>query len=262
MTNRVRPSTGHNEGEELTVEKAKRQTQFQRLTTPRAAAFAGILFSLLFSVSVILLRTALPQGAVAGNAWAHGGSTRINLALRLIPFAGIAFLWFIGVIRDRLGDYEDRFFSTVFFGSGLLFLAMVFVSAGVAAATLASGELTKTENSQVIYLRPCHHAPGEQRLRHKDGRRFYDLVGYYLVAHRADATLAGSGFVPCGLDASGGHKPQFVVGAALPGVDLRRERPGARTQPTSCRERNDPLTTLGMPASLLFKVRGAGVTSG
>ena len=152
MTNRVRPPTGHDEGEELTVEKAKRQTQFQRLTTPRAAAFAGILFSLLFSVSVILLRTALPQGVVAGNAWAHGGSARINLALRLIPFAGIAFLWFIGVIRDRLGDYEDRFFSTVFFGSGLLFLAMVFVSAGVAAATLASGELTKTENSQVIYF--------------------------------------------------------------------------------------------------------------
>ena len=35
MTNRVRPPTGHDEGEELTVEKAKRQTQFQRLTTPR-----------------------------------------------------------------------------------------------------------------------------------------------------------------------------------------------------------------------------------
>ncbi len=152
MTNRVRPPTGNDEGTEPTVEKGKRQPQFKGLTTPRAAAIAGILFSLLFSVSVILLRTALPQGAVAGSAWAHHGSARINLALRLIPFSGIAFLWFIGVIRDRLGDYEDRFFSTVFFGSGLLFLAMVFVSAGVAAATLASGELTKTENSQVIYF--------------------------------------------------------------------------------------------------------------
>jgi hypothetical protein len=30
-----------------------------------------------------------------------------------VPFAGIAFLWFIGVLRDRLGEFEDRFFATV-----------------------------------------------------------------------------------------------------------------------------------------------------
>jgi hypothetical protein len=141
---------GKDRGAGSTLQNAKVQTQFQRLTTPRAAAVAGILFSALFSTSVVLLRTALPK-AVASSAWAHG-SGRINIALRLIPFAGIAFLWFIGVIRDRLGDYEDRFFSTVFFGSGLLFLAMVFVSSGVAAATLASGELTKSESSQVLYF--------------------------------------------------------------------------------------------------------------
>ena len=34
MTNRLRPSTGHDEGEELTVEMAKRRTHFQQLTTP------------------------------------------------------------------------------------------------------------------------------------------------------------------------------------------------------------------------------------
>jgi hypothetical protein len=133
------------------VGNVKFHTQFQRLTTPRSAAVAGILFSALFSLSLVLLRTALPQ-TVTGAAWAHVGSGRIDTALRLVPFAGIAFLWFIGVIRDRLGDYEDRFFATVFFGSGLLFLAMVFVSSGVAAATLASGELTKNPSSQVIYF--------------------------------------------------------------------------------------------------------------
>ncbi len=152
MTTSVPRRAGQDETEEPKVKEIGVQTQFQRLTTPRAAAVAGILFTLLFSVSVILLRSALPHGAVAGTAWAHKGSGRISLALRLIPFAGIAFLWFIGVIRDRLGDYEDRFFSTVFFGSGLLFLAMVFVSSGVAAATLASGELAKTDASQVIYF--------------------------------------------------------------------------------------------------------------
>ena len=53
----------------------------------------------------------------------------IRLSLHVVPFAGIAFLWFIGVVREQLGDIEDRLFSTVFLGSGLLFLAMLFVGA-------------------------------------------------------------------------------------------------------------------------------------
>jgi hypothetical protein len=57
-----------------------------------------------------------------------------------MPFAGIAFLWFIGVIRDRLGENEDRFFATVFLGSGLLFVAMLFV-AGAVAGGLASASV-------------------------------------------------------------------------------------------------------------------------
>jgi hypothetical protein len=55
-----------------------------------------------------------------------------------VPFAGIAFLWFIGVVRDRLGAHEDRFFATVFFGSGILFLAMFFAAAAVAGATIVA----------------------------------------------------------------------------------------------------------------------------
>jgi hypothetical protein len=35
----------------------------------------------------------------------------VAVALNLVPFAGIAFLWFIGVIRDRIGEREDRFFG-------------------------------------------------------------------------------------------------------------------------------------------------------
>ena len=51
----------------------------------------------------------------------------------IMPFAGIAFLWFIGVVRDGFGRFEDKFFSTVFVGAGLTFLAMMFVAAGVGA---------------------------------------------------------------------------------------------------------------------------------
>jgi hypothetical protein len=108
-----------------------------RLTTPRAAAVAGILFSLLYLVVIILLRTAVPEKPQDMGDWLTTGWRTVNLALNLLPFAGIAFLWFIGVVRDRLGQNEDRFFATVFFGSGLLFLAMLFASAALAGGILA-----------------------------------------------------------------------------------------------------------------------------
>jgi len=70
-------------------------------------------------------------------SWAEDAGGRVRVALSLMPFAGISFLWFIGVVRDQLGALEDRFFASVFLGSGLLFLAMVFVSMAVAGALLA-----------------------------------------------------------------------------------------------------------------------------
>ena len=108
-----------------------------RLTTPRAAAVAGILFSLLYLVVIVLLRSSVPEDPQDMGDWLTTGWRTVNLALNLLPFAGIAFLWFIGVVRDRLGQSEDRFFATVFFGSGLLFLAMLFASAALAGGILA-----------------------------------------------------------------------------------------------------------------------------
>lgn len=109
-----------------------------RLTTPRAAAIAGILFSLLLIISIMLIRISIPANPQEGGDWLSGNWRTVNLALNLLPFAGIAFLWFIGVVRDRLGQYEDRFFATVFLGSGLLFLAMLFASAAVAGGIVST----------------------------------------------------------------------------------------------------------------------------
>jgi hypothetical protein len=122
----------------------------RRLTTPRAAAFAGVLFALLFGAVLVLLRTALPPGAPLGAEWVQGSEQRVRIAVVLMPFAGIMFLWFIGVVRDNLGTLEDRFFATVFLGSGLLFLGMVFVSTAVGAGLIASKQFiadagTRTE---------------------------------------------------------------------------------------------------------------------
>jgi len=104
------------------------------LKTPRAAAVAGVAFSVLLIAALWLLRSSIPADPLESGAWITTGVGDVALALNLIPFAGIAFLWFIGVLRDRLGLLEDRFFATVFFGSALLFLAMLFAGAAVIGA--------------------------------------------------------------------------------------------------------------------------------
>jgi len=117
------------------MEQERTLTRSQ-LTTPRAAAIAGIAFSLLLITSLVLIRLSVPEDPQDAGDWLAGGWQTVSLALNLLPFAGIAFLWFIGVVRDRLGEYEDRLFATVFLGSGLLFLAMLFASAAVAGGTM------------------------------------------------------------------------------------------------------------------------------
>lgn len=102
--------------------------------TRRAAAIAGILFGVLLLTAMSLARVALSQDGYESLQADENRRTMISVSLQLIPFAGIAFLWFIGVVREQLGDVEDRLFSTVFLGSGLLFLAMLFAGVVVTSS--------------------------------------------------------------------------------------------------------------------------------
>jgi MFS family permease len=108
------------------------------LRTPRAAAFAGILFSVLLTAALVLLRVSVPAHPAVPGAWLTDSRRRaaVATALNLVPFAGIAFLWFVGVLRDRIGEREDRFFATVFLGSALLFVAMIFAAAAIAGGLI------------------------------------------------------------------------------------------------------------------------------
>lgn len=110
------------------------------LKTPRAAAVAGIAFSVLISASLVLVRLALPLNSRGAGTWISDPARRsqVSIALNLVPFAGIAFLWFIGVVRDRMGQHEDRFFASVFLGSGLLFVAMLFAATAVAGGVIVA----------------------------------------------------------------------------------------------------------------------------
>lgn len=99
------------------------------LQTPRAAGVAGVLFALMFGVIVVLFRRVLPLDPRSAGSWlTHSGDRRgLDFALALIPFCGIFFLWFLGAVRAHIGESEDRFFATIVLGSGLLFIAMLFV---------------------------------------------------------------------------------------------------------------------------------------
>jgi hypothetical protein len=116
------------------------------IRTPRAAAVAGIVFSVLMTAATVLVRVAVPDDSDDPGTWVLDSGKRraVTVALNLIPFAGIAFLWFIGVIRARLGAGEDRFFATVFLGSGLLYVGLTFVAGALAGALLVAPDSAVT----------------------------------------------------------------------------------------------------------------------
>ena len=139
-----------------------------RLRTPRAAAVAGILFSVLLFATFELLRLSVPGDPFEPGAWLGGSLKYVTLAMNLVPFAGIAFLWFVGVLRDRLGELEDQFFATVFLGSGFLLLTMLFAAAAVFGAIIIA----------------FHAAP--ETLEHSAAFHFgrglaYGMINIYLV---------------------------------------------------------------------------------
>jgi hypothetical protein len=119
------------------------------LRTPRAAAVAGIVFSVLLITALVLLRISVPRNPAVPGIWLSDSAhrTAVAVALNLVPFAGIAFLWFIGVIRDRIGNREDKFFGTVFLGSGLLFVAMLFVGAAVGGGLFAGASAARASGA-------------------------------------------------------------------------------------------------------------------
>lgn len=109
----------------------------RRLATPRAAGVAGVVFAVLMAATIILVRIALPGGADGEEVTVDAGQRRaVRTALALLPFCGIAFLWFMGALREQAGEGEDRFVSTVFLGSGLVFVATLFGAAAAAGAVV------------------------------------------------------------------------------------------------------------------------------
>jgi hypothetical protein len=49
----------------------------------------------------------------------------VVIALNLLPFAGIAFLWFIGAVRDRIGQVVPRWIGMLGFAVAVVSLVSV-----------------------------------------------------------------------------------------------------------------------------------------
>jgi len=128
----------------------------RRLTTPRAAAIAGVIFGLLMIAIFTIINLNIPAVEEDTGAWLETSVRPVTIALALIPFAGIAFLWFMGVLRDRIGLLEDQFFSTLFIGSGLLYLGLVFTGGAMAGGLMTAYFLEPsivTEGNVYIFAR-------------------------------------------------------------------------------------------------------------
>jgi len=138
---------------------AQNSLTHQGLKTPKAAAIAGILFSVLLISSQLLVWLSIPANLSGPPQDVISHTNTISLAVNLLPFAGIAFLWFIAVVRDRLGALEDRFFATVFLGSGLLYIAMTFT-----AAALAGGVIRVLGNAPEILRQTGAYALGRAQI--------------------------------------------------------------------------------------------------
>ena len=157
----------------------------------RAAGVAGLLFAGLLTTSLALLRfDAISADDVGSDGLVRVSPTRGRSRIYLIPFAGIAFLWFLAVLRRRIGRGEDQFFATVFLGSGLLFIAMLFAAGATAGAAVGCRTIQQpVVGNRGGRARGCPGRDPVLRVRDQDGRRVHARVVDHRTTDRVPAPL-------------------------------------------------------------------------
>ena len=185
-------------------------------------AISGIVFAVLFIFSLVLIRLAVPADPKDPGVWLIDPvlRQRVILSLNLVPFAGLAFLWFMAVMRHHIGLLEDRFFATVFLGSGLLFVAMLFAAVAVARGLLdnfASGDESAGAERKLPDWARYGLCPDEY-LWHADGGRVHVRDFDDWRAHSGFATLAIDGRICVWLGTAADHHRFCLDRTAVPVV--------------------------------------------
>jgi hypothetical protein len=112
------------------------------------AALAGAIFAVLFVAGWMLLQKSPPLDAPNDELvdyYTDADQRRASLiaGLYLVPFGGIAFIWFMAALRDRYlrsGSKENVVLSTVHLVSGTLFVVAIFAIAAVELALVWMAE--------------------------------------------------------------------------------------------------------------------------
>jgi len=149
--------------------------------SPRAAAIAGIVYSLLI-ITVMILTTgaARVRPEEVTREWLETWSGTFSLVLTMVPFAGIAFLWFTGVIRDRLREREDRFFATIFLGSGIIQVLLLFMWGAILGSLMRMKAITTLE--MVDDFSPDVYIFGVLLMNEIIGNFALRMAGVYMMA--------------------------------------------------------------------------------
>jgi hypothetical protein len=113
-----------------------------RLRSIEAAAIAGLVFAVTSTIAMALLGSSPDLSAQDSEivVWYSDAANRalLTTGLSLSIVSSISFLWFVAVIRRRVGNREDQFFATVFLGSGILLTAIMLTG----TAALATPAIT------------------------------------------------------------------------------------------------------------------------
>lgn len=140
----------HAVGVSVTVDGVRRA-----LSSVESAALSGAGAAALLSLSVYLLgRQPGVRSSAEDLTWYADSGNRFTVfvGLNLAALGVVAFLWFMAVIRRRLGEREDQFFTTVFLGSGFAFGWLTITAAVCAAAptlVVHFGDMASLDESTV-----------------------------------------------------------------------------------------------------------------
>jgi hypothetical protein len=125
------------------------------------AALAGLAFAVLEIIAIVLFSRIPGPGATDQELADYFGDTTerrliIAAGIYVVPFAGIAFMWFLAALRERTlhaAGIEDPLFSTVQLMSGILYVGMNFVAAAAAVATPLALEFADDTELEIAGVR-------------------------------------------------------------------------------------------------------------